>query len=144
MKNTNPTIRVSNLTYVRLMSSLIEDVSTFAPEEAMAIIVSVNAYLRSPEPLTTEGKHSELLQKYRDLIDRAALRSARARQAALRRKNQTIVHNTPTTPTKTSNPILPPQIDQTHTSTTLRKRIKIKHRPARAFKKAKNSKVKLR
>ncbi|MDE5749952.1 MAG: hypothetical protein K2H87_04195 [Duncaniella sp.] len=144
MKNNNSNLRVSNLTYVRLMSSLIEDVATFTPEEAMAIIASVNAYLHSQEPLTTDGKHSELLQKYRDLIDRAAIRSARARQAALLRKRKNVETPTQAVPTKTANPVLPQKHNQSHTPTTGHQRIKIKHRPARASKHFKNSKVKLR
>ena len=144
MKNNNLALRVSNLTYVRLMSSLIEDVATFAPEEAMAIIASVNGYLHSPEPLTTDGKHSELLQKYRELIDRAAIRSARARQAALLRKKKTVETPTPAVPTKTSSTVLPQKRNQSRTPTTVRPRIKIKHRPARASKHFQNSKVKLR
>ena len=140
MKNNNLALRVSNLTYVRLMSSPVEDVSTFAPEEAMAIIAFVNAYLHSPRPLTTDGKHSELLQKYRDLIDRAAIRSARARQATLLRKNKNVEPTTQAVPTKTSNTILPQKHYQSHTLTTVHQRIKIKHRPARASKHFKNSK----
>ena len=81
-----PALRVSHLTFVRVMSAVIEDTASMSPEDAISVISAVRAYLSAPCAISLGGEHDDLLRKYRDIIDRAAMRSAKARAASLRRK----------------------------------------------------------
>lgn len=81
-----PALRVSHLTFVRVMSAVIEDTASMSPEDAIAVISAVRDYLSTPCGIPLGAKHDALLRKYRDIIDRAAMRSAKARAASLRRK----------------------------------------------------------
>lgn len=146
MKTTHPTLRVSNLTYVRVMSALIDETASLSPEDAIALISAIRAYLTSEVALPLGGKHDDILCRYRDLIDRAALRSSRARAAALRRKNQT-ADPTPTAPISPMgqispiSPISPISQNTPASSKPARPRIKIKHATSRKSRAMRNTKM---
>ncbi|MDE5750049.1 MAG: hypothetical protein K2H87_04690, partial [Duncaniella sp.] len=81
MKSTQSALRVSHLTYIRVMDAVVSEVAALDPAEAVAVINAVVAYLHCADGVSSGD--NEILRRYFDIIDRAALRSARARQAAL-------------------------------------------------------------
>ncbi|MDE6417641.1 MAG: hypothetical protein K2K49_00320, partial [Duncaniella sp.] len=87
MKQTpsTPALRISNTAYVRIMNLLLAECADLKPNYAMDLIEAVNDYLLTGNLRIV---HMSLTNRLRDIaaiIDRAALRSARARQAALNR-----------------------------------------------------------
>lgn len=143
MKTTRPSLRVSHLTYIRVMNDLLAETALLNPDEAVGLIAAVNSYLHTPAPVSVTGKSAEILRRYIDIIDRAALRSARARRAALARRQSKVestpapIESTETTQTTdshtepTSTPITPINPIGPIPPKTSRPRIKIKHKSLR-------------
>ncbi|MDE6418843.1 MAG: hypothetical protein K2K49_06515 [Duncaniella sp.] len=82
-----PRIRVSRRAYVAIMEAVIDEAVFLAHEEGMLLICAVRSYLHSPLRFPGSGDRIyKQFRRFRDIIDRAALRSARARAAAQRRR----------------------------------------------------------
>ena len=82
-----PRIRVSRKVYVAVMEEALNEAVFLDPEMGMLLMCAVRAYLCSARNAPTSGERVyKLFRRYRDVIDRAAERSARARAAAQRRR----------------------------------------------------------
>lgn len=82
-----PRIRVSRKVYIKVMETVLNEAVFLDPEMARMLIYAVRAYLQSARNAPTSGdKVYKLFRRYRDIIDQAAGRSARARAAAQRRR----------------------------------------------------------
>ena len=82
-----PRIRVSRKVYIAVMEEALDEAVFLDHEEGMLLMCAVRAYLCSARNAPTSGDRIyKLFRRYRDIIDRAAERSARARAAAQRRR----------------------------------------------------------
>lgn len=71
--------RISNLSKSRILSKLISLCSGLVPAVAMATILTVNSYLDDEEPQMVPGYDTEIYQLIASEIERAAIRSEKAR-----------------------------------------------------------------
>lgn len=84
-----PKLRVSRKVYIEVINAALNEVVSWPPDEGMKFIYAVRWYLHSPRnyPLSGESIYKPF-RKYRDVIDRAAERSDKAREAARRRRER--------------------------------------------------------
>lgn len=82
-----PRLRVSRNVYVKVMETVLNEAVFLDPEVGTMLIYAVRAYLQSSRNAPGSGDRVyKLFRRYREFIDRAAERSARARAVALRRR----------------------------------------------------------
>ncbi|MDE6417897.1 MAG: hypothetical protein K2K49_01650 [Duncaniella sp.] len=83
----DPALRVSHKIFTRILNAAINDAAQMPPKEAIKLIRAVQNYMKAntqcPYP---DEEFYKVFEKYRDPIDRAAVRSHRARKAAMRRR----------------------------------------------------------
>ena len=83
----DPALRVSHKIFTRILNAAINDAAQMPPKEAIKLIRAVQNYMKAniqcPYP---DEEFYKVFEKYREPIDRAAERSARARRAAKRRR----------------------------------------------------------
>lgn len=90
-----PRLRVSRKFYIQIMENVLNEAVFLDHEEGMLLIYAVRAYLQTSRNAPGSGDRIyKLFRRYRDIIDRAAERSARARAAAQRRR-QASLQSTP-------------------------------------------------
>lgn len=94
-----PRLRVSRKFYIQVMENVLNEAVFLDHEEGMLLIYAVRAYLQTSRNAPGSGDRIyKLFRRYRDIIDRAAERSARARAAAQRRRHARL-QSTPATET---------------------------------------------
>jgi|GEM_PF-5593624 len=84
-----PRLRVSQRVFVAVMDAVIEDSFYLAVGDAYALVTYVRSYMldRKEHDKPMLGPSAmKIYNRYRDMIDRAAVRSARAREAARKRR----------------------------------------------------------
>ncbi|MDE6418106.1 MAG: hypothetical protein K2K49_02740 [Duncaniella sp.] len=104
-------IRVSRKVYIAVMEEALDEAVFLDHEEGMLLMCAVRAYLCSARNAPTSGDRIyKLFRRYRDIIDRAAERSARARAAAQRRREarEAASANAEVTPQRVGEAVMQP------------------------------------
>ncbi len=82
-----PKLRVSHKVYIRVMEAALDESLTLDPEMGFELMCAVRSYLQTQRnaPIGRDRIY-KIFRRYREIIDAAADRSARARAAAQRRR----------------------------------------------------------
>ncbi len=114
MKNTKktefpmPKLRVSHKVYIRVMEAALDESLTLDPEMGFELMCAVRSYLHTQRnaPIGRDRIY-KIFRRYREIIDAAAERSARARAAAQRRRESREAARKSRDDTKPQNPAIP-------------------------------------
>lgn len=83
---TAPTLRVSQSAYIRIMNAVMAECANHEDHHAIILIEAVNSYMNDSKLRPVDMVLRNTLAKFAAMIDAAATRSAKARQAALNRR----------------------------------------------------------